>query len=262
VTKKIYGAAVLGLIAVVALTRFDLVVLAAETTLAGLRRGGKFQAQLIGQILLFGSILAFTAWIIPQKAELKKDAAAVGFALVLGFLVEAWGTRLGLWSYYTGEKPPLWIVPSWPLGALVIDRMADTVRCRVRGALSPATIKSIYFSLALVTLGGFFSFTGDAVAHPATLAVGALLAGALLLFPEPEKDLPVLVIGAVCVFFADLWGTMNNCWVYHVQQGGGAIRHAVSVLFGMFFDTTVVLACLRGPRLLFRHPGARALPPQ
>ena len=28
-----------------------------------------------------------------------------------------------LWIYYTRERPPLWIIPAWPIASLSIDRL-------------------------------------------------------------------------------------------------------------------------------------------
>jgi len=43
--------------------------------------------------------------------------------LVGGLAIEGWGTQTELWTYYTFERPPLWIIPAWPIASLSIDRL-------------------------------------------------------------------------------------------------------------------------------------------
>ena len=44
--------------------------------------------------------------------------------MIGGLVIEAWGTQTLLWTYYTAERPPLWIIPAWPIASLTIDRLA------------------------------------------------------------------------------------------------------------------------------------------
>src|SRR5512135_1960002 len=41
------------------------------------------------------------------RFSLRKDAQLAAVAFVGGALIETWGTRSGLWTYFTNEKPPL-----------------------------------------------------------------------------------------------------------------------------------------------------------
>jgi hypothetical protein len=36
--------------------------------------------------------------------------------------------RVLLWTYYTGEAPPFWIIPVWPLANLAINRIVRFLR--------------------------------------------------------------------------------------------------------------------------------------
>jgi len=46
------------------------------------------------------------------NADLRKDLPLALIALAGEFIIEAWGTLSGLWTYYTFETPPLWIIPA------------------------------------------------------------------------------------------------------------------------------------------------------
>ena len=72
--------------------------------------------------LLVGIWLAMSL-LIMAKANLKVDAKIVFVATLGGLVIEGWGTQTNLWHYYTTERPPLWIIPAWPIAALATDRL-------------------------------------------------------------------------------------------------------------------------------------------
>lgn len=59
--------------------------------------------------LLIGNFLVMSL-LIMVNADLKRDLPLAMIALMGGYLIEAWGTLSGLWTYYTYERPPLWII--------------------------------------------------------------------------------------------------------------------------------------------------------
>src|SRR5437879_347036 len=52
--------------------------------------------------------------LIMASPDLRIDARIVLIGLAGGLIIESWGTQTNLWSYYTLERPPLWIIPAWP----------------------------------------------------------------------------------------------------------------------------------------------------
>ncbi len=72
--------------------------------------------------LLIG-IFLFMSLMIMAHANLKQDAKIVFVGLSGGLVIESWGTQTEIWTYYTAERPPLWIIPAWPIASLTIDRM-------------------------------------------------------------------------------------------------------------------------------------------
>ena len=248
------GAAALML--AVAVWRSDLFMEALSTTLTQLRRGGPARTKLLFEAGLFAGILLYTLRVIPERADLRKDALRVALGFAAGYLAEAWGTRLGLWRYYTGEKPPLWIVPAWPLGALVIDRTAARWAPAFE-RMSASMRKGLYAAGIVLVLAFFFLMTSPLLSHPSTWAVLAVMLWALLWRYSPERDLPILAAGFVCVIFADTWGTTNNCWHYWLEKPLGRWGLPAGVGFGATFDTAVILACLKTAQGLERG-GQRA----
>lgn len=213
--------------ALTALARFDLVRGAFEATLLSLRAGGSARASVLAEMGLFSGILLLCAKVIPAGFDPRRDAELALVTGACGFVAEWWGTRLGLWGYYTGERPPLWIVPAWSVGALLVDRLA---------AKAP---KAPYRPLALFALAStaWLSFTKSDVA-PAAL-FGPFAVCLCLFLARRAEDARVLLTGLACVFFADLWGTTNGCWRYHLQARPLGLWQGIA--FGMGFDAAVVL---------------------
>src|SRR5690349_9503034 len=72
--------------------------------------------------LLIG-IFGFMSVTIMSRANLKTDLLIIFVGVCGGLAIESWGTQTNLWHYYTAERPPLWIIPAWPIASLSIDRI-------------------------------------------------------------------------------------------------------------------------------------------
>ncbi|HUE97678.1 MAG TPA: hypothetical protein VMN99_00410, partial [Anaerolineales bacterium] len=72
--------------------------------------------------LLIG-IFGFMSVTIIARADLKSDLLIIFVGICGGLAIESWGTQTNLWFYYTDERPPLWIIPAWPIASLSIDRI-------------------------------------------------------------------------------------------------------------------------------------------
>jgi len=232
-------------VACVAIARWDLVEQAARMTVKQFARGGAARGKLLFEIALFAGILGFTLRVVPLRVDPRVDLTVLALAAVAGWCAEAWGTRLGLWTYYTRETPPLWIVPAWSLGALVIDRMSDHASRLLAPRLDTRGAALLYGGLVVLTVVVFAAFSRPVLTHPATVALAAALLAGFAIKPDPKAAVPVLLTGFVCVFFADLWGTTNHCWRYHLQHPNTLPRLGAGIGFGMVFDTAVVFLCLR-----------------
>src|SRR5678816_2148206 len=72
--------------------------------------------------LLLG-IFGFMSITIISHANIKTDLLIIFVGICGGLAIESWGTQTNLWHYYTAERPPLWIIPAWPIASLSIDRI-------------------------------------------------------------------------------------------------------------------------------------------
>ncbi|MBI4675970.1 MAG: hypothetical protein HY748_00105 [Elusimicrobia bacterium] len=242
--RLVYCGLMVAALAVLACWRLDLVEEAFSATLRNLQKGGWARWHILAEIVLFSGILALTWRAVPLRLDPVRDLVIIGLAACVGWVAEAWGTREGLWAYYTGERPPLWIVPAWPLGALVVDRLADAARRRWGGCLRSRDLDIAYRLLGATCLAVCAAFALPWLGEPKTWAVLAALAAAVAARPEPDGDFWVLATGLACVFLADVWGTTNNCWRYYPQAHGG-LGLASGIAFGIAFDGSLVLGCLK-----------------
>ena len=257
-TQKNYGKIYLGALILVfaglALLRADLVTGACTSTLASLAAGQGPRLKVIFEIVLFAAILFLTIRAIPLAADPVTDCLTVLVTSFFGFLAELWGTQSGLWTYYTGEKPPYWIVPAWALGVLVVERLARRAGEQPGGVFAKLRSDNFYRAWVLLFYCVFVPFIATKLSAPA--CVLPILLTAAVLFPGKKhrtRYTRILFTGTVCVFFADLWGTTNHCWTYHTQTA--SFGTAYGILFGCVFDSAVVLAGIKTAEYLMQISG-------
>ena len=184
--------------------------------------------------LLLG-IFAFMSITIITRADLKTDLLIIFVGICGGLAIESWGTQTNLWFYYTDERPPLWIIPAWPIASLSIDRITRFLDWLVRRfttestesmeilrssfAVSSAVILKVlywltfasFISLMLIFIAPTFdkSFTWLSL----TLCV------LLILTPTDHRfALLTFVAGAGLGYYLELWGTTRQCWTYYTFQ--------------------------------------------
>ncbi|MDE2038572.1 MAG: hypothetical protein KGO96_03535 [Elusimicrobia bacterium] len=232
-----YAAAVLSSFAAVLCWRRDLSVPAWNGLLSALARPGPAPWPLLAQGLLLAAILSATLFALAWSPRPLPDAIAMLLAAAAGWAAEAWGTRLGFWSYYTRERPPLWIIPAWMLGTLLVERAA---RALARHGRPPALLDSFLRPLCLLAVLVFCApRLRDAVswAGPAAAAVCLWLGAGR---GEENWRLPAAMF---LVFFADAWGAASQCWTYYLGRQPPAL--AAGIAFAMAFDAALAVGCLR-----------------
>lgn len=163
--------------------------------------------------LLLG-IWAFMTAVLCWRIEPRRDLVRAGVGFVGGLLIEAWGTATEIWSYYTHERPPLWIIPAWPVAALAIDRLASLVDALLpRGALRAAWWLLLPPFVAYMTW--FARFTLEL---PATQIAVAGMILCLVLPKDTREDACLFLGGAALGIFLEYWGTSRWCWRYYTRE--------------------------------------------
>lgn len=208
--------------------------------------------------LLIG-IFLFMSLLIMAHANVRADARIVFVGLVGGLVIESWGTQTELWTYYTAERPPLWIIPAWPIASLTIDRMMRLLDGRMLATSEnpcdrrPAAFyKVAYWLIFPAFLGLMIAFTGPTMDKPFTVL--ALLLVALIILTPTDHRLAVLtfVAGAGLGYFLERWGTTRECWTYYTQQ--------TPPLFAVLAHGMAAVAFWRAVRLVDKFAGVRSWP--
>ncbi len=178
--------------------------------------------------LLIGVFL-FMSLTIIAGANLRSDALIVFVGLVGGLVIEAWGTQTNLWIYYTAERPPLWIIPAWPISALSIDRMTRLLNLvliwsteKFKKYLSHSSWSSVSINLYWLTFVIFLAlmlkFVGPTLDKSFTL-FALLLCVILTLTPTNHRYAFITFFsGSSLGYFLELWGTTRECWTYYTHQ--------------------------------------------
>ncbi|HNT53720.1 MAG TPA: hypothetical protein PKG95_03350 [Anaerolineaceae bacterium] len=166
--------------------------------------------------LLIGIFLVMSL-LIMAKADLRADALMVFVGLCGGLAIEGWGTQTHIWTYFTLERPPLWIIPAWPIASLSIDRLLRLLQ-QVTSHWPDQVFRLIYWP----ALGGFYVLMWVFVwpTLDKSLTILALLAVGLILISPTNYRLAVLTFaaGAGLGYFLELWGTTRYCWTYYTLQ--------------------------------------------
>lgn len=170
------------------------------------------------------SLAAFFIFCTAFDAHPRLDAATVLAGIFGGAIIEVWGTRAGVWFYYTGERPPLWILPAWGMSALANERLQrifmhylprawqEEILNGVQGA---PWMKRIYWALAAGFVAFFLWWARAYLLHPTSVLVLFLIVSALVSGRYPAYALSLFVTGAALGIFLEIWGTTRHCWNYY-----------------------------------------------
>jgi hypothetical protein len=172
--------------------------------------------------LLVG-IFLFMTLIIMARADLRVDALIVFVGTLGGLVIESWGTQTNLWFYFTAQRPPLWIIPAWPIASLSIDRITRLLGfLTTKGAKDHKGYTSIFKILYWLIFPGFLALMLAFIAptFDKSYTVLATLLVVLLILTPTDQRMAVLtfVAGAGLGYFLEVWGTTRQCWTYYTYQ--------------------------------------------
>jgi len=163
--------------------------------------------------LLLGNFLVMTL-LIMSNANIRKDLPIVFIGLAGGLVIEGWGTQTSIWSYYTNERPPLWIIPAWPIASLSIDRLYRLLNSRLKH-LPESIFKWLYWILFPTFLSIMLAYIWPTLDKSLT-RMALFLCVFLIVTPRNSRTaVLVFTAGAGLGFFLELWGTTRLCWTYY-----------------------------------------------
>ena len=179
--------------------------------------------------LLLG-VFTFMTLTIIAHANLGRDALIVFVGMFGGLVIESWGTQTNLWHYFTAERPPLWIIPAWPIASLSIDRITRMLNWGISQLTTKDTkstkeherkdfvFKTVYWIIFIGFYGLMLYFVAPTFDKSYTIM--ALLLVALLSLTPTDHRYAVLTFlaGSGLGYFLELWGTTRQCWTYYTFQ--------------------------------------------
>jgi hypothetical protein len=170
--------------------------------------------------------------LIMAGADLRVDAWIIFVGFVGGLVIESWGTQTEIWWYYTAERPPLWIIPAWPIASLSIDRLVRLMNKwkinlnakaqrsqrgfnKKLGVLRVLPGKFVYWIIFPAFFTLMLIFVWPTVDKSLTI-MAIILVGFLILTPTDHRTAVLTFIaGSALGYFLEYWGTTRECWTYY-----------------------------------------------
>lgn len=174
--------------------------------------------------LLLG-IFLFMSFTIVARANIRTDGLIVFVGICGGLAIESWGTQTNLWHYYTAERPPLWIIPAWPIASLSIDRITrfmdwtlGKIELRSGENFHPSSFILLYWIFFASFLTLMLVFVAPTFDKSYTL-LASILCVLLILTPTHHRfALLTFLAGSGLGYFLELWGTTRQCWTYYTYE--------------------------------------------
>ncbi len=170
------------------------------------------------------NIFLFMSFMIMARADIRQDAKIVFVGLVGGLVIESWGTQTEIWTYYTNERPPLWIIPAWPIASLSIDRIVRIQRWMTedRGRLTAAVggrwssfWPRLYWLTFLAYFALFIPYVAPTFDKSFTIIATALVAFFILTPTDYRIAALTFIAGSALGYYLELWGTTREAWTYY-----------------------------------------------
>jgi hypothetical protein len=217
--------------------------------------------------LLLG-IFGFMSITIISRANLKTDLLIIFVGVFGGLAIESWGTQTNLWHYYTAERPPLWIIPAWPIASLSIDRITrflnwavDQVNSRLKPTIHHSSFIIFYWIIFASFLSLMLVFVSPTFDKSYTwLSLGLSV---LLIFTPTDTRYALLTFlaGTGLGYFLEVWGTTRECWIYYTNQTPplfAVLAHGMAAV--AFWRAGLVVKTLWGRFRLLRRQQVSAEP--
>lgn len=215
--------------------------------------------------LLIGIFLVMSL-LIMAGADLRADALIVFVGLVGGLVIESWGTQTEIWTYYTDERPPLWIIPAWPIASLSIDRLtrilskllpdstAKTQRSQRNHLNSLSALRgfAVYYKIVYwILFPAFYAlmlvFVWPTLDKSLTIMAVILVAFLTLTPTDYRIALLTFIAGSGLGYFLERWGTTRLCWTYYTLETPplfAVLAHGMAAV--SFWRTALVLEMMWG----------------
>jgi hypothetical protein len=159
---------------------------------------------------IWAFMTALLCWGISPRRELLRAAIGLGG----GLYIEAWGTVTNIWWYFTAERPPIWILPAWPVAAIAIDRLSRALDV----VLPDEDYRWLWWGLLPPFVVTMIVFVSPYLDQPLTWVSIAAMIAVLVVPGETRQDVTLMLAGAGLGVFLEYWGTSRHCWNYYTHE--------------------------------------------
>jgi hypothetical protein len=214
--------------------------------------------------------------LIMAGADLRVDAWIVFVGFIGGLVIESWGTQTEIWWYYTAERPPLWIIPAWPIASLSIDRLVRVLNSvlttqshrtprKHHQTLSALRVfgvnfKFVYWIIFPVFLILMLTFVWPTMDKSLTIMATILVVFLILTPTDHRMAVLTFVAGAGLGYFLEYWGTTRECWTYYTLAKPpffAVLAHGMAAV--AFWRTALVLKMVSKQLSVFIKSHSRAV---
>jgi hypothetical protein len=207
--------------------------------------------------LLLG-VFGFMSMTIISRANLKTDGLIIFVGICGGLAIESWGTQTNLWHYYTAERPPLWIIPAWPIASLCIDRITRFLNWILENRserFQSTTFNSLVTILYWLTFASFLTlmvFFVSPTFDKSYTWFSLILCILLILTPTNYRyALLLFIAGSALGYFLERWGTTRECWTYYTNQTPPLFAVLAHGMAAVAFWRSGLLLKMVGARITF-----------
>lgn len=167
-----------------------------------------------GMDWLLVGIWALMTALLCREVQPVRDIPLVLAAFGGGLVIEGWGTQTELWRYFTAERPPIWILPAWPVAALTIERLA-----RMLDPLLPRRHERLVFWVGMpLFILAMTRFLWPSIHLWMSQLVVLLMVGVLFTPGDRRKDVLLFLAGSLLGILLEYWGTSRRCWTYYTAE--------------------------------------------
>ena len=166
---------------------------------------------------LLAFLWLFMTSLVSWRVSLRRDLILVCVGILGGFMIEWWGTTTELWTYFTNERPPMWIIPAWPVAALSTERLAYMLdRAFPRGRALPWWAVYVFVLPAFILwMCGFMNPSWHVTSSHVVLGI---MIGVAVSTRTPRRDVVLFIMGTALGYGLEYWGTTRECWTYHTGE--------------------------------------------
>lgn len=165
---------------------------------------------------LLAGLWLFMTVALSWRFQPRRDFVLVAIGACGGFLIEWWGTTTELWTYFTNERPPLWIIPAWPVAALATERLAYVMHRAFPNGL-PWLWRAAWLGLP-VFIGFMLRFMAPSWQITSSHVVLGIMLGVVASTRGARRDVTLFVMGTALGWFLEYWGTTRECWTYYTHE--------------------------------------------